>query len=178
MENATTVVIEGDGGCVFKGTISAAIDLVNASADRGGAATESGLAMRPGDKVIVTKNSSDGRVCNGDVGTLLCASAFEATIQTEGSGDVRIEAETPGTYATQLTLAYATTVHKAQGSEFDSIAIPVANHGAWDRTMLYTAVTRAKSKAYLLGTREGLDAIAQTVRRPRHSTLREALQKA
>jgi len=176
MKNADTVSIEGDGGCAFQGTISAAIDLVDASADRGGAATENGLAMRPGDKIIVTKNSADGRVCNGDVGTLLRASVFDVVIETEGNGQVRIEAETPGTYATQLTLAYATTVHKAQGSEFDAIAIPVANHGAWDRTMLYTAVTRAKSKAYLLGTREALDAIAQTVRRPRHSTLREALQ--
>lgn len=174
------VDIEGDGGCRFRGTIPAVLNLVHAAADRGGAATEGGMAMRPGDKVIVTKNVPDGSACNGDIGTLVSASVLRATVDLiqgdrELASRVCIEAETPGTFARQLTLAYATTIHKAQGSEFPVVALPVTNHSAWDRVLLYTGVTRAKSKVIIVGTREALESIVQTHRSPRGSTLQKAL---
>jgi ATP-dependent exoDNAse (exonuclease V) alpha subunit len=105
------------------------------------------------------------------------ATPFSATVTLSHGLSVRLEAETSGTFAGQLTLAYATTVHKAQGSEFSHVVLPVTNHGAWDRTLLYTACTRAKDRLYILGTSHALEAIVQSVRAPKPSSFCEALRR-
>lgn len=171
------IAIEGDGGVRFRGTAIAAVKLVNASVNRGGVATEGAMAIRPGDKIIVTKNTPDGTACNGDVGIMTTATPFSATVSLSHGLTVRLEAETSGTFAGQLTLAYATTVHKAQGSEFSHVVLPVTNHSAWDRTLLYTACTRARDRLYILGTLHALEAIVQNVRPTKPSSFCEALRR-
>ena len=132
----------------------------------GGLEAEAECAILPGDKVIVTKNTPDA--CNGDVGVY----QGEREIKFDAGKAVipAITEKDPG-----MTLAYAVTVHKAQGSEFDCVVVPVTNVAAWDRSLLYTAVTRAKSKVFLLGSREDVESIVGFVRAPRTSLLRALL---
>ena len=76
-----------------------------------------------------------------------------------------------------LTLAYAATVHKFQGSECEAVALPLAGSlYAWDRGLLYTAMTRAKRVVYLVGTPDDLAAVAAKARPPRLSALKVFLR--
>lgn len=122
-----------------------------------------------GDAVMVLKNQNKRRVergevsaCNGDIGVLLRAPGglASATPLVEFEGGTSEFPRATG----WLTLGYAVTVHKFQGSECERVVLPL--DGTWDRTLLYTAVTRAKSGVTLLGTAGHLRAILDK-RRPR-----------
>jgi exodeoxyribonuclease V alpha subunit len=76
-----------------------------------------------------------------------------------------------------LTLAYAVTVHKSQGSEFETVILPVTNPGAWDRALLYTAITRAKTRVVILGSLDDVRSIAACVRPVRPSILYKTFLK-
>lgn len=108
-----------------------------------GIKAESGTVIRSHDKVIITKNTAT--LCNGDMGTYVgnqMVQTQEDTYEIPPIGDTD-----PG-----FALGYCITVHKAQGSEFHTVVIPVSNVSAWTRTLLYTAVTRAKERIIFLGT--------------------------
>lgn len=178
MDAATGMIdIVADGGLAIRATLRAAVDLVVASSSevRGGVLTEGDMAIRPDDRVIVTKNMPCG-VCNGDTGTMVSSSSRGTRVLLDDDrGEVLIPHDAQGTVRGVLTLAYAITVHKAQGSEFDVVALPLVNHGSWDRSLLYTACTRAKKKVILLGTRDALEAIVRSERPRRTTTLRDLL---
>ncbi len=130
-----------------------------------------------GDLVMALKNQNKKRLgagevsaCNGDVGVLRTALGKP----TVSFGDDAV-AEFPKAEG-WLTLAYAATVHKFQGSECDSVVLPMAQGASlWDRELLYTAITRARSRVVLLGSRADLQAVAARARPRRHSLLRALL---
>ena len=81
---------------------------------------------------------------------------------------------------TDLQLAYATTIHKAQGSEYRVVVIPVSTSNAvmLQRNLLYTGVTRAKKLLLLIGTKKALAiAVKNSAAAKRRTGLKERLQK-
>ena len=127
--------------------------------------TYNDYVYRPGDKVMHVVNNYDlawkiatgytyregTGVFNGDIGSIteINKDRGEITVCFE---DGRIAVYTPDLY-NQLILAYAITVHKSQGSEFDAIVMPVTAGGPMmmTRNLLYTAITRAKKAVVLIG---------------------------
>src|SRR4029450_2602338 len=110
-------------------------------------------------RVIVTENNYRLNVFNGDAGTLVRAlpEKHVAVVQT-GSDEVAFV----GKELSALTLGYATSVHRAQGGEFPVVVIVLHDLHAplLQRTLLYTALTRAKRLCVIVGTRS---AIAQAI---------------
>lgn len=166
-EHPNTVHVHADKDVKFTTSLAAAGDLVCLDIrDVAGLCAEAGTSIISGDKVIVTKNTATA--CNGDIGVYLDAHMVRFPDQ-----DALIPEITdcdPG-----MTLAYCITVHKAQGSEFDVVVLPVTNVSAWDRALLYTAVTRAKTKVIILGSVQDLEKIVRSTRPARESILRDML---
>jgi ATP-dependent exoDNAse (exonuclease V) alpha subunit len=153
----------------FTASLPAAIKMIKIDEKSfGSVQAEADCRLVTGDKIIVTKNTPD--VCNGDMGVFV----YYTTISLEDGNNIqvpKISEMDPG-----MTLAYAVTVHKAQGSEFDQVVLPITNTAAWDRSLLYTALTRARHKIVLLGTRGDFERIIMTVRPRRSSILRALLR--
>ena len=140
--------------------------------------------FRDGDRVIVTQNNAYYNICNGDVGVLhirgekphrVAALAVRGTLKTwqidRGQGEYGIghdDAPPP-----QLALAYALTVHKSQGSQYDTVLMPVSMATArmLYRNLLYTAISRAGKEVNLVGSREALNTAMQCIPYPRKSKL-------
>jgi exodeoxyribonuclease V alpha subunit len=123
---------------------------------RGGEEVErGGWRYRPGDKVIQLKNDYDKDVFNGDIGRVVKVDLHEQelTVEFEGRPTVYDFGELD-----ELALAYATTIHKSQGSEYPAVVIPL--HGQHlvmlQRNLLYTAITRGKKLVVLVGSRKAL----------------------
>jgi exodeoxyribonuclease V alpha subunit len=131
-------------------------------------------ALRLGDKVMQTRNNYGKGVFNGDIGYIVGADSGIAVVRYP-DGDVLYEkAEID-----ELVLAYAMSVHKSQGSEYPAVVMPlVAGHYIMlQRNLLYTAVTRAKQRVILLGTKAALNtALANDRTRRRYSLLAERLR--
>jgi exodeoxyribonuclease V alpha subunit len=108
-----------------------------------------------GDKVMQTENDYDKEVFNGDMGVVarIDAEERELVIAYDGREVVYGFDELD-----QVTLAYATTVHKSQGSEYPAVVIPVTtqHYVMLQRNLLYTAVTRGKKLVVLIGQRRAL----------------------
>lgn len=137
--------------------------------------TASRQVALPGDAVMVLKNQNKKRVrpgevsaCNGDVGELVRATPKAVVRFADGIS------EFPSAEA-WLTLAYAATVHKFQGSECDRVVMPLYA-GGWDRHALYTAITRARQRVTFVGTRAHLEAAVTRVRPGRRSALAALLR--
>jgi len=112
--------------------------------------------LYPGDKVIQTKNDYELDVMNGAMGIVFATGADGSlAIDFEGR-PVKIDAATEA--ANNVQLAYATSIHKQQGSEFPcAIVIAHKSHSFMHhRNLLYTAVTRAKESVIILGDRWGI----------------------
>jgi exodeoxyribonuclease V alpha subunit len=111
---------------------------------------------RLGDRLMVTKNNYELAIYNGDMGKLVEVQrdALVVRIHGIGAGAVDTLVTIPKDKAPELLrLAYAITVHKSQGSEFDTVILPIVKSQGrmLQRNLFYTAVTRAKSKCWLLG---------------------------
>ncbi len=128
------------------------------------------------DRVIHVQNNYRLNVFNGEIGTIDRIENGKVMVKYPG----RI-VEYPQLVAMhQLRLAYALTIHKAQGSEWESVA--VLCHGMharmWSRQLLYTAVTRAKKTVTLIGNDEGVGvALAQNKPRERFTTLPDRIKE-
>jgi exodeoxyribonuclease V alpha subunit len=114
------------------------------------------LHVREGDRVMVIKNDYDKSIYNGDMAKLVRIEKDSLYIRVHGlgAGAVDMEVEIPKAEASdKLRLAYCITVHKSQGSEFDTVILPLVRaHGRMrQRNLFYTALTRAKKKCWLLG---------------------------
>jgi exodeoxyribonuclease V alpha subunit len=108
--------------------------------------------FRVGDKVIQTRNNYDKDVFNGDLGYVRAIRKIEKKIEIDVAFDdkiVRLEDED----VDDLSLCYAMTVHKSQGSEFPLVIIPMFSsyYSMLDRNLLYTALTRASRHAIIMG---------------------------
>lgn len=113
-------------------------------------------SYRLGDKVMQVRNNYDKDVYNGDVGRIALVSTEDQslTIAFPAAGGGTIQLEYGPDELDELVLAYAVSVHKAQGSEFPCVIIPVVPRHAilLQRSLLYTAVTRAKHLCVLAGS--------------------------
>jgi exodeoxyribonuclease V alpha subunit len=134
-----------------------------------------GYIYRPGDKVMQIENDYDKETYNGDLGLVesVDPDAQEMTISFDGREVVYQFGELD-----QVSLAYATSIHKSQGSEYPAVVIPIAmqHYMMLKRNLIYTGITRGKRLVVLVGQRKAL-AIAvrgQQVDR-RWSKLREWL---
>ena len=117
--------------------------------------TAYGKVFREGDKVMQTKNIDE--ISNGDIGYITKISGAVDKEVTIDFGDDRIvKYETADMETVQW--AYATTVHKSQGSEYKVVIFNILpGHSVMlKRNLVYTAVTRAKVKVYIIGSREAL----------------------
>ena len=115
-------------------------------------------SIRVGDRVMITKNEYDLNVYNGDIGRIRSIDKTSVSVLIKGVKDqiVDIPSDQVGKL---LRLAYATTVHKSQGLEYDTILMPMTtDHSSnlLQRSLLYTAVTRAKDKAVLVGDKDAV----------------------
>jgi exodeoxyribonuclease V alpha subunit len=128
------------------------------------------------DKVMQIKNNYDKKVFNGDLGRISRVShdTQEITVVFDGR---RVSFD--ATELDEITLAYAVSVHKAQGSEYPAIVMPVLtqHYMLLQRNLLYTAVTRATKLVVLVGTRKALAiAVKNNKTQMRFTLLKERLQ--
>ncbi|HUR84906.1 MAG TPA: ATP-dependent RecD-like DNA helicase [Solirubrobacteraceae bacterium] len=137
-------------------------------------ASIAGTSLRVGDKVMQTRNSYEHDLFNGERGVLLHHDPDRDRVLFAGEDGRRLSLPTDA--LDTLRLAYAATVHKAQGSQAQAIVVPIfrGHHIMLTRNLVYTAVTRAQSVCVVVGERA---ALAMAVRRPdarrRHTRLRE-----
>jgi len=121
-----------------------------------------GWAYAPGDKVIQLVNDYDKEVFNGDIGRITAIDSEDGLLAMDFDGR-RVAYETGE--LDEVALAYATTVHKAQGSEYPAVVIPLAmqHYTLLQRNLLYTAVTRGKRLVVLIAQPRALAiAVRQT----------------
>ncbi|CAK0751373.1 ATP-dependent RecD-like DNA helicase [Gammaproteobacteria bacterium] len=102
-----------------------------------------GSSYAPGDKVIQTVNNYDKEVFNGDIGTITRIDPEEGLLWIDYDGR-SVEYEL--SELDEVALAYATSIHKSQGSEYPAVVIPLAtqHYTLLERNLLYTAVTRGR----------------------------------
>ncbi len=110
-----------------------------------------GITYRAGDKVMQTQNNYDKDVYNGDIGFIRSIDTIEHTLDVDFEGRV---VAYEWSEADQLALAYVISIHKAQGSEFPAVVIPIVtqHYMMLQRNLLYTAVTRARKLCVLTGS--------------------------
>jgi exodeoxyribonuclease V alpha subunit len=130
-----------------------------------------GTSYRPGDKVMQVQNNYDKDAFNGDIGFITGIDLVEHFLTVEIDGR-RVDYDF--SEADQLVLAYAVTVHKAQGSEFPVVVLPLvsAHYLMLQRNLLYTAITRAQKLCVLVGGRRAIGMAVQNNKvAQRHSAL-------
>lgn len=135
----------------------------------------SGYTFRQGDRVMQIKNNYDKIVFNGDIGFVSSINLEDRTLTVRFDGR---DIEYDHTELDELTLAYATTIHKSQGSEYPIVVIPVmmTHFVMLQRNLIYTGVTRAKKICILVGTKKALMyAVKHLTVDKRNSLLRERL---
>jgi len=114
-----------------------------------------GWTFGVGDKVMQVENDYDKEVYNGDLGIVAAIDPEEGTLTADFDGR-------PVTYEygelDEIVLAYATTIHKSQGSEYPVVVVPVVtqHYTMLQRNLVYTAVTRGKRLVVLVGQRRAL----------------------
>jgi exodeoxyribonuclease V alpha subunit len=131
-----------------------------------------GRAYRSGDRILQLRNDYELQVFNGDLGTIQAIDpvAQELLLLLDDGRAVRY----PFANLFALTHAYAISVHKAQGAEFPAVVMPVLTSHAvmLGRTLLYTAITRARQLVVLVGQPRALRlAVRDWRREPRHTAL-------
>lgn len=134
----------------------------------------SGSGLRVGDKVMQTRNSYEHDLFNGERGVLLYHDPDRDRILFAGEDGRRVSL--PSDALDTLKLAYAATVHKAQGSQARAIVVPVyrGHHIMLTRNLVYTAVTRAQEVCVVVGERAALQiAVRRADARLRYTRLRE-----
>lgn len=137
-------------------------------------ASASITGFRPGDKVMQLKNDYEREVWNGDLGTVQRIDAGVVFVDMQGRS-VSYEPEAQSA----LTLAYACTVHKVQGSEFPAAIVVLhrSHHLLLTRPLIYTALTRARRLALVIGDDAGLmRAVRNAEQQVTHTRLATRLQ--
>jgi len=113
------------------------------------------LHFREGDRVMVVKNDYKLNVSNGDMGKIIEINRESIDLKVHGvAGSSDTHVSIPKHQAvSMLRLAYAITVHKSQGSEFETVILPIVRSQGrmLQRNLFYTAVTRAKKRVWLIG---------------------------
>lgn len=135
--------------------------------------TGGSCSFREDDKVMQLKNNYSKGVFNGDIGKVIWIENEKVTVLFDDN-EVTYESHE----LDQLSLAYACTIHKSQGSEYPAVIIPImtCHHIMLQRNLIYTAITRARKLCILIGQREALSqAIRNNSVRHRNSALAESI---
>ena len=121
-----------------------------------------------GDKIIQTINSSNYNVFNGEIGYIVSITQDNKIINVEFENDNKIVSYTQDDFLEMTKLAYAISVHKSQGSEFDIVVFIVKDEHKFllDKKILYTGITRASTNLILIGN---WNAIEYATRNDKHS---------
>lgn len=144
------------------------------------------VIFRTGDKVMQTKNDYDvlwtknnekgSGIFNGDIGIIRSVDRFSQNVTIDFEGRVAIYTSE---MLRRIEHAYAITIHKSQGSEYDAVIIPITafTHNLLYRNLLYTGVTRAKKMIIVIGTKELVKTMVDNNRKMlRYSLLRPLLE--
>jgi exodeoxyribonuclease V alpha subunit len=140
--------------------------------------------LKVGDKVMQLRNDYDKNVYNGDVGIVASMDAEGATLTVrfdEGEGREPREVTYDGRALDDLTLAYACTVHKSQGSEYPAVVMPLltSHFVMLSKNLVYTAVTRGKKLVVLVADPKALRlALAEQRREVRHTKLAGRIRRS
>ena len=129
-----------------------------------------GVEFRDKDKVMQIRNNYDKEVFNGDIGTIRSVNLEDRELVVDFDGrDVVYDV----TELDELVLAYATTIHKAQGSEYPVVVMPVlmTHYVMLQRNLVYTGVTRAKKLLVIVGTKKALGVAVRTVTVSKRNTM-------
>ncbi len=137
--------------------------------------------FRVGDKVLQLVNNPEDHIFNGDIGEIVAL--FKANERTEKEDALVVsfdgnEVQFERKDLNQLTLAYCTSIHKAQGSEFPIVVLPIVRgyHRMLRRNLIYTGITRSKTYLIMCGDPNAFEqAIGQTEGDRRYSHLKEKL---
>ena len=146
-----------------------AINPVGESLSRGG------FRYRRGDRVMQIRNNYDKEVFNGDIGTVESVDVEDRSLTVTFDGRA---VEYEDSELDELTLAYATTIHKSQGSEYPVVVIPLlmTHYVMLQRNLIYTGITRAKKICIIVGTTKALAySIHNMVVLKRNTRLKERL---
>ena len=138
----------------------------------------SGFIFRRDDKVMQIRNNYDKEIFNGDIGIIESVDLQNRTLKVNFDQHV---VEYESSELDELVHAYATTIHKAQGSEYPIVVMPVLmNHYVMlQRNLIYTGITRAKKILVMVGTRKALACAVRNVTVNRRNTLlKERLQQS
>jgi exodeoxyribonuclease V alpha subunit len=133
--------------------------------------------LRAKDKVMQLRNNYDKGIYNGDLGRITSIDPKEGKVQVDFFDKL---VEYNDDELDEISLAYATSIHKSQGSEYPVVVIPLhmSHYMMLHRSILYTAVTRGKRRVVLVGSRRALAMAIQNVRLERRYTgLKEKLAK-
>ena len=121
----------------------------------GDSLSRGGFKYREGDKVMQIRNNYDKEVFNGDIGHVKEVNMEERSLIVIFEGR---EVEYEDSELDELTLAYATTIHKSQGSEYPVVVIPLlmTHYVMLQRNLIYTGITRAKKICIIVGSTKAL----------------------
>ena len=136
-----------------------------------------GQVFRVGDWLMQTRNNYEYDVFNGDLGVLVAIDRVQQRLVVDFNGH-RVAYD--WAEADQLVLAYAISVHKAQGAEFPAVVVPVVtqHYMMLQRNLLYTAVSRARRLCVLVGQKKAIALAVKNERaRQRHTALQHFLQQ-
>jgi exodeoxyribonuclease V alpha subunit len=131
--------------------------------------------FRPGDKVLQLRNNYDKGLFNGDIGRLTAVHAERGTVEADFDG---ARHEFARAELGDLAPAYAISIHKSQGSEYPVVIVPLlkAHFMMLQRNLLYTAITRGKKKAFIVGEKAAYAmAVRNAESKQRCTHLREKL---
>lgn len=132
--------------------------------------------FRVRDKVMQLRNNYDKNVYNGDVGFVSAVSKAEKTVTVDFDGQPMVY---QGEELGELSLAYAVTIHKSQGSEFKAVVM-LATRAHWimlQRNLIYTGITRARERLIVAGSEDALRrAVEHNPSVARNTVLAEALR--
>jgi exodeoxyribonuclease V alpha subunit len=118
-----------------------------------------GLVYKLGDKVMQLKNRPLKEIMNGDIGKIARIIEDEEIKGIEVDYSGKLVSYSLDEIEADLTLAYAITVHKSQGSEFKLVILPIDSHysqGLYSRKLIYTAITRASQFLIMIGNENKL----------------------
>jgi exodeoxyribonuclease V alpha subunit len=118
--------------------------------------------LHVGDRVMQTKNDYTLNVYNGEVGTVVRVDGAELSVSYDDDLQVTYNRE----QARQLQLSYAATIHKSQGSQYDTVIVVChsTHQRMLTRQLFYTGITRAQRKVVIVGDAKGLDIALKTSR--------------
>jgi len=157
------------------GTINLNRELQSLLNPLGQALERGGFTLRVGDKVMQLRNDYDKGVFNGDLGRIGGIDREDGSLKVDFF-DKMVQYESDE--LDEIGLAYATSVHKSQGSEYRAVVIPLhtSHYLLLHRSILYTAVTRGKKLVVLVGSRKALAMAIRNLRVEKRNTgLREKL---